>query len=201
MQDWITICTIFYCRLHLIHVCKFRKSNTMMYLSFYIIFDRTDKAAYYYSFFSWSHRFRSFTVTGYSWPESVGFMLNSGIFLFWCIFNGESRWETFFIATEFSVEQKRHREPQNKCIYADHSVCGMYCVPNRFQIVSFVNIRPFVISTDAFRSILRMSFTPCMMRSETGTRSLSFVGQSITIFSVFLLKDRRKYPCQIRWDW
>lgn len=70
-------------------------------------------------------------------------MVNSSIFLSWCIFNREPRWKTFFfISVAFFTEQKRHRGPWNKCIYAAYSACGMQCVPNRFQITSFVNVRP-----------------------------------------------------------
>lgn len=69
-------------------------------------------------------------------------MVNSSIFLSRCIFNREPRWKTFFISVEFFTEQKRHRGPWNKCIYAAYSACGMQCVPNRLQITSFVNVRP-----------------------------------------------------------
>lgn len=42
-----------------------------------------------------------------------------------------------------------------------------------------------VIGADAFRSTPGTSFTPCLMRGETRTRSLSLAAQSITIFSMF----------------
>lgn len=136
-----------------------------------------------------------------SWVEPVRLMVNSSIFLSRCIFNRELRWKTFFISVESSLKQKRHRGPWNKCIYAAYSTCGMQCVPNRFQIASFVNVRPSLSAPMHFDLHRGTSFTPRMMRAETRTRSMS-LACSIN-YHIFdrSLKSRRKYACQIRWEW
>lgn len=129
-----------------------------------------------------------------SWPKPVGLMVNSSIFLSRCIFNREPRWKTFFISIESSPEQKRHRDPWNKCIYAAYSTYGMQCVPNRFQIASFVNVRPSLSVPMHFDLRRGTSFTPrvwCARRLERGQWASPV--QSITIFSMF-----SKGPSKIR---
>lgn len=129
-------------------------------------------------------------------------MVNSSIFLSRCIFNRKPRWKTFFfISVEFFTEQKRHRGPWNKCIYAAYSACGMQCVPNRFQITSFVNVRPSLSAPMHF-DLRRERLSHRVWCAETRTVIEPRCSNNYHIFHFFKEppKTLSSYLSVIRWE-
>lgn len=127
-----------------------------------------------------------------SWPKPAGLMVNSSIFLSRCIFNRKPRWKTFFISVESSLEQKRHRGPWNKFIYAAYSTRGMQCVPNRFQITSFVNVRPSLSAPMHFDLRRRTVFHTAHHARDSNAVNEPRLFDQLPYFQCFL-KGRRNY--------